>query len=161
MLGAIQPRAVRLYGIEEQSPLGTIFHRVCNYRYWISRFVRHLTPTLARHDVDARSFDVPRSGSGGILCVRANCYHDMAVWVFPPILLHDALICNILAHVEHHPGMVSQGSRNRNQQNSQRDTHTQNCLLHLHVCCWNHTPHHFRSSCLFDGARLKLHQSPI
>lgn len=55
MLGAIQPRAIRLYGIEQQSALRTIFHRVCNHRYWIARFIRHRTPTLVSHVIDPAS----------------------------------------------------------------------------------------------------------
>ena len=42
MLGAIQPRAIRLNRIEQQSTLGAILHWVRNYCNWVARLVRQL-----------------------------------------------------------------------------------------------------------------------
>jgi len=121
MLGAIQPSAIWLDCIEQQSTLGAILHGVRHYRNWVARFVRHPIPTLTDHDVDARSLDIPRSDSGGVLRVRANRDDDPAVWVLPPILLYDSRKRNVLAHIEHRAGMMGEGRTSRREQDSHYD----------------------------------------
>ena len=127
MLGAIQPRAIRLNRIEQQSTLGAILHWVRNYCNWVARLVRHPIPALTDHDVDARSLDIPRSDSGGVLRVRADRDDDVAVWVLPLILLYDTPIRNILGHIEHRTGMMGEGRTSRKEQDSRHRHQTQNC----------------------------------
>lgn len=135
MLGPIQPRAIRLYCIEQQSTLGAILHWVRNYRNWVARFVRDAIPALTDHDVNARSLDVPRSDSGRVLRVIPNRDDDVAVWVLPPILLYDASIGNILGHIEHRAGMMGEGGTRRKEQDSYHNHQSQNCSHRLHLIC--------------------------
>ncbi len=138
MLSAIQPRAIRLYRIEQQRALGTILHRVRNHRNWVARLVRQPIPALTDHEVDARSLDIPRSGSGGVLRVRSNRDDDVAVRVLPAILLHDALIRNVLGHIEHRAGMVGEARTSRKEQDCRHRHQTQYCSPHLHLSSRRH-----------------------
>jgi hypothetical protein len=133
MFGAIQPRAIRLNRIEQQSSLGAILHRVRYQCNGVARLVGHSIPALADHDVDARSLDIPCSHSGGVGRVRANRDDESAVWVLQPILLHDAAICKILGYIEHRAGMMAQSRTGRQEQNSRHRHQTQNCLFRLHL----------------------------
>ena len=77
---------------------------------------------------------------------------------FPPIFLHDALVCNILPHVEHHPRMVSQGSRNCNERDSKKTLK----LKIVRFGFMSGTIHRSNSSSYpFSDAYLKRHQTPI
>src|SRR5271155_5207656 len=109
MLGAIQPCAIRLNRIEQQSALGTILHWVRNNCNWVALLIGHAIPALTDHDVYARSLDIPRPNSGSVLGVRVNRDDDVAVRVLQPILLYDALVGNILGHIEHRAGMMGEG----------------------------------------------------
>jgi len=121
MSSAIQPRAVWLDCIEQQSTLGAILHWVRHYRNWVARFVRRRIPTLTDHDVDARSLDIPRSYSRGVLRVSANRDDDLAVGVLPAILLHDTRIGCILSHIKHRAGMMGEGWASGKKQESRHD----------------------------------------
>src|ERR1700723_255160 len=88
MLGAIQPRAIRLNRIEQQSAHGAILRRVhydCN---WVARLVGRPIPALADHDVDARSLNIPRSDCRWVFCIRTDSDDDVAVRVLQKTLVH-------------------------------------------------------------------------
>jgi hypothetical protein len=113
MLRAIQSRAVRLHGIEEQDILGAIPAGVRNYRNQITRLERFLIPSLTDHEAGARGLDIPCSYRGRVCRVRPHCYDDVAVRVLPAILLYDASIGNVLAHIKHRARMMSEGGSSR------------------------------------------------
>src|ERR1700730_5762434 len=113
MLCAIQPRAVSLHSIEEQSVLRTMPAGVRNYRNWITRFERLRIPSLTDHEAGARSLDIPRPHHGRVCRVSPNDDDDMAVWVLPPVLLYDASIGNILGHIKHRARMMGAGWTSR------------------------------------------------
>jgi hypothetical protein len=133
MLGAIQPRAIRLYRVEQQSALGAILLWVRNDSNRVARFVRRPSPALTEHDADARSLDIPGSDSGRVLRVSPNRDDDVAVRVLPQILLHDAAVRNISGYIEHRAGMMGERRTSRKQQDSHRENQTPSCLLRLHL----------------------------
>ncbi len=133
MLGTIQPRAIGLYCVEEQSTLGAILLWVRNDRNRVARFVGHSGPALTEHEIDARRLDIPRSDSGGVFRVSPNRDDDVAVGILPQILFYDTSVCNISGYIEHRAGMVGEGRTSRNQQDSHRENQTPSCLLRLHL----------------------------
>ena len=130
MSRAIQPLAVRSDCIKEQNELGAIPAGMRDYRNPVARFERPPIPPPARHEVDARGLDIPRSDSGGVRRITANRDDDVAVRILPPILLYDASIRNIPRHVEHRARVMSEGRTSRSQDGSQRYHQTGNDLLH-------------------------------
>jgi hypothetical protein len=108
MLGAIQPRPVGLYRIEEQDVLGAIPTGVSYYRNPIAPLERVPIPSLTDHEADARSLDIPSSYRRPVGRVRSDDDDNLAVRVLPPVLSYDASICNIPTHIEHRARMVSE-----------------------------------------------------
>ena len=108
MLCAIQPRAVRLYRIEEQDVHSAIPAGVRYYRNPITRRKRVPLPSLTDHDADARSLNVPGAYRRPVGRVCSNDDDDVAVRVLPPVLLYDASIRNILSHIKHCARMMSE-----------------------------------------------------
>jgi hypothetical protein len=133
MLGAIQPRAIRLNRIEQQSVLGADLHWVRYYCNGVARLVRHRIPALTDHDVDARSLDIPRPDGGGVVCVGTNRDDDVAVWVLQLILVYNAPIGNILGHIELRAGMMGERWTPGKEQDSRHGNQTQNRFFRLHL----------------------------
>ena len=130
MLRAIQPRAVRLYRIEEQDVMRAILVGVCHYRNLITRLERVPFPSLTDHDADARSLDIPSSYRRAVGRVCSDDDDDMTVRVLPPVLLHDASIRNILSHIEHRARMMSESRTGCRQHEADRGHRDRNCPIH-------------------------------
>lgn len=113
MLRAVQPCAVRLDGIEEQNVCGAIFTGVRDYRNAVARFISHAIPPFTDHDADARGFDIPRADRGRVCRVAPNYDDDAAMGVLPVILLYNGSVRDILGHVEHRAGMMSESGGSR------------------------------------------------
>ena len=107
MLCAIQPRAVRLYCIEEQDVLSAIPAGVRYYRNPITRLKRVPIPSLTDHEANARSLDIPGAYRRTVGRVISDDDDDMAVRVLPFVLLYDASIHDILSHIKHCARMMS------------------------------------------------------
>jgi hypothetical protein len=133
MLRAIQPRAVRLYRIEEQDVLRTILVGVRYYRNPITRLERVPIPPLAEHEADARSLDIPGSNRRPVGRGCSNDDNDVAVRVLPPILPYDTSIRNILTHIEHRARMMRESRTSGHQHEAGRGRQNRNCSIHLYL----------------------------
>src|SRR4026207_1068827 len=86
---------------------------------WISDLVTGAGPALAAHDIDRAPLDIPRS-DGGRLDAGAGLHQHIEVHVriLPLPLSDEALVLDVLLHVEHRKGVVG-----RNGYRSQRNAH--------------------------------------
>ena len=108
MLCAIQPCTVRFYRIEEQDVPGALAAGMRYYRNPITRLKRVPIPSLTDHEANARSLDIPGAYRRTVGRVISDDDDDMAVRVLPFVLLYDASIRNVLGHIEHRAGMMSE-----------------------------------------------------
>src|SRR5262245_39176718 len=103
----VQARAVRTNRIEQGNTPGPVLHRMSDESDLITDFVAGARPALPRHDVDRAPFDVP---SAGHLRIDARRVRDVDgevdVRVLPLPFRNDALILDVLVHLEHRERMV-------------------------------------------------------
>src|SRR5262245_7793205 len=114
----VQTGAVRANRIEQRDPLRAVLHRMSDEPNRIAHLVTGARPALPRHDVDRTAFDIPCADR---LRVDARCLPDVDnevdVRVLPPHFGNDALILDVLLHVEPRERMVRRGVDGR-----ERDT---------------------------------------
>src|SRR5215831_3366148 len=104
---AAEPRPVSLDRVEEQHEVGAIHTRMSHHRNRVDMLVRSRSPPTVLHYADSRGFNSPCSHRGTIRRASPDSDDDAAVGVLPVVLFRDSAIRNVLAHVEHRPGMVA------------------------------------------------------
>src|SRR6185369_5722074 len=108
----VQPRAIRPDRIEERDALRAVLHRMSDESNRIANLVARACPALPRHDVDRTALDVP---SADRLWVdprrRLDVDGEVDVRVLPLPFRNDALILDVLVHLEHREGMVCRDGR--------------------------------------------------
>src|SRR5262245_32491922 len=103
----VQARAIRTNRIEQRNALRPVLHRMSDEPDRIADFVAGARPPLPRHDVDRTPFDVPSADHLRIDARRPRDVNgEVDVRVLPLPFRNDALIRNVLVHLEHRERMV-------------------------------------------------------